>query len=163
MQSFAPRPTTSMPMFRLRPWGKASTCIARSRLPIISGRRRSWTGWRPGRCRHADGQLGPFARRHPADVRVDLGRGHRPGAERPRLGERRAMEQDAAGNAQRETARARRRPLGPVDRPARARALSSGIHAGHVARLLGIRHGGFGDFGCHDLDAACWGSNSAIP
>ena len=42
-------------------------------------------GGQGNRRGHADGQPGPLGRRHPADVRVDLGRRDRPGARSPCL------------------------------------------------------------------------------
>ena len=95
---------------------------------------------------HAVGQSRALARDDPADLRVDLGRRDRPGPRGPDLGASRALEQVAHGQAHGRGRHARGPQLGPLARAARAPAVSSGLRPGHLARLLGLRHGDDGRF-----------------
>ena len=53
---------------------------------------------------------------------------------------------ELTGLPQDTAARPGRAQLGPLDRPARAASLAPGLRPGHVARLLGLRHGQFRRF-----------------
>ena len=113
---------------------------------------------------HADGQHRPFQSGHSRHVRMDVGWGHRSSPRSTRLGRCESLEQTTD-----RTSRRRHR---------RCRPESTGIcGSAHVRRVRTIRPtrpspgaisgtsavAVWRDFGCHDLDAACWALDLAAP
>ena len=112
-----------------------------------------------------DGQPGPLRRRRPADLRMDLGRGHRRGPRGARLDESaRVAAGHRSGSAHGNAARARRARLGPVDRsrPPCARIIPT-YHPGNWRAWWDFGTGSLGDLGCHILDAPFWALKLKYP
>ena len=108
-------------------------------------RHRGGSHRRPGRQgdrrRHADGQPRALERGAPADRRVDLGRRHRRGARGALLGRLESV-RERAGTSAGHAGGARGLQLGHVARAPRVPAVSPGVRALRLARLLGLRRRG---------------------